>query len=394
MADDFLWIADDHALETVCAELAQSRSVAVDTEFVGEKTYWPVLELVQLAGDDARPAVIDVRAVRDFGPLQALLADPSREKIVHAGAQDLPLLARVVGAAPTPVFDTQIAAAMVGLGAQISYAALAERFAGARVDKSHTMSDWSRRPLESEQLAYAAQDVRHLHAIRAQLGGRLTELGREAWFAEEQALRTEAALRSDEPRDDDLYRIVKDWAKLRGVELAVLHALAKWREDEARARDLPRRRVLPDEALIHLARRPPRARADLSRLPRGVPARAVERHADDLVRVARDAAALPPDAWPQAPERRAPDAPPCLSEILAAVVRATADDAQIASTLLATSKEITALVAHRDDAEPPDLPVVRGWRRALVGETLLMLLRGERTIRIVDGHRLVVEPRD
>lgn len=390
---DFALLASDAALVAFCDGLASSRRIAVDTEFVGEQTYWPVLELVQLAGDDGRPGIVDVRSVRDLGPLRAVLGDPGREKILHAGAQDLPLLARVVGAAPEPVFDTQLAAAMVGLGAQPSYASLVDRLAGARVDKGQTVSDWSRRPLEARQLAYAADDVRHLHAVREALGARLASLGRTAWFEEEQARRVDAALRVHETPEEDFHRTVKDWSRLRGRELAVLRALALWREAEARDRDVPRKRVLPDPALVHLARRPPRSRKDLGRLPRNVPGHLVDRHADAIVSVAREAAALPREAWPVRPEGRAPDLPPGLPEVLAAVVRGVADDTGIAPPLLATSAELAALVAHRDDEAPPDLPVLRGWRRALVGETLLALLRGERVVRIADGRRLVVEAR-
>jgi len=389
----FEYLDNPERLADFCARLASSRRIALDTEFVGENTFYPELELIQLAGDDGAIGIVDARTAGKMEPLGELMADSGREKILHSGSQDIPLLGRHLGAPPRPLFDTQLAAAMVGLGAQVSYAGLAEEFAGARLGKKHTVSDWSRRPLLPQQLAYAADDVRHLHAIRDGLAARLEKLGRMEWFEEEQERRITDAAEPEVIPDEEFHRTVKEWGKLRGRELAVLRELALWREAEAKRKNMPRRRVLPDQALVNLARMAPTRREearDLRHIPQGL----LYRYIDDILPVIERANKLPRDQWPRRAESRTPDVPPGIVEVISAVVRTTAEQEQIAPALLATTSELTALVNNRRRLDDLDLPVLKGWRRELIGEKLIELLDGRLILRIHDGDRLAIESAD
>ena len=390
----FEFIATPAALRDFCARLAPSGPVAIDTEFVGEKTYRPVLELVQVRDVDGLTGLVDAQALPDLGELAAVLTDKSRLKILHAGGQDIPILESAMGAPPWPIFDTQLAAAMVGLGAQVSYANLVSELAGASLGKKHTVSDWSRRPLSADQLEYAALDVAHLHVAHARLQGRLDALGRSAWFDEEQRARFEDARRStvaDLP-PEEFHRSVKEWAKLRGRKLAILRELALWREEVAREMNLPRRVVMPDSGLVHLAQFAPTTREQARDL-RQVPPGPLNKRLDEILAVVARGLALPKDKRPRKPPTERMDTPPGLVELVASLVRTIAEEWGIASTLIATTSEMNDLVNNRRRLREVSLPVLKGWRREMVGEQLMGLLEGRLAVYIADGERLAIEER-
>jgi len=383
-------VATDAALAAVCARVEKTSVLALDTEFVGENTYYPSLELVQLFDGDGTVALIDAQAIGDWKPLARLLANAGILKLLHSGSQDLSLLARVTGEAPRPLFDTQLAAAMAGLGEQISYANLVREFVGVTLEKGETVSNWSQRPLRDAQLEYAALDVMHLHQVHRALHERLVELKRLDWFEEEQQARAALATREEELDEDELYRNVKEWSKVPESKLVILQELARWRENTARATNVPRRQLMPDAALVGLARLAP-AKADDLRNQRQLPMGPVMRHRDELIEVVRRARAIPKDQWPRKREGLRPDLPSGVVEILQAFVRAVAEEQSIAPSLLVTTSDLQTLVTLRHKLDTVDLPVLRGWRREMIGDKLIGVLDGRIRVRIDNRDRLVFE---
>ncbi|MGH7232834.1 MAG: ribonuclease D [Nitrospiraceae bacterium] len=377
------YITEPGALEALCRRLRQTTRIALDTEFVGEETFIPRLELIQIASHD-EAAAVDFPALSGHASLDALWAvicDPAIEKIVHAGRQDLELTAMHAGRIPTPFFDTQIAAAMVGYGAQIAYAGLVQRVTGKRLAKSHTFTNWSQRPLTKEQITYALEDVQFLLPIHDRLRARLKTLGREEWLREEfTRLQGSLGERSREPQDR--YQRIRGWDNLQPRAAAVLRELASWREGEAKRRNVPRGRVLRDEVLLQVARQAP-TKPDELRAIRGVHPSEVDRSGDALLRIIQHALALPASEWPEIPRERKPE-PEATGkmELLQAVLKARALDKDISPTLLATAADLQALVDAKEDPERLNLPILQGWRRTLAGDMLLQLLSGKVAVAV------------
>jgi ribonuclease D len=293
---------------------------------------------------------------------------------------------------PVPLFDTQLAAAMVGIGAQVSHTNLVRELLGIAIRNNQTVSDWSRRPLTAAQLAYAAEDVAYLHKLRHKLEERLRDLGRWEWMREEQSRRVEEAATSSHVPDDECYRLVKEWGKLSGQKLAILRDLAAWREREARARNTARRQIISDQALVGLARLAPSKREDVRNV-RYLPQGQVYRHIDALLPVIERAKKLGPEDWPKKPSPPKLDVPVGMVELFQALARSVAEAKSIAPALLATTGELQALVNNRDRLDHLDLPVLTGWRREVIGEQLLALLDGRMHLRIEDRERLVIDER-
>ncbi len=377
------YVTDQRTLESLCHTLRQSPRLALDTEFVGEDTFIPRLELIQVA-TTTTAAVIDFPAVQASGSLDAfweLICDTKIEKIVHAGRQDLDLFATHAGQIPKPFFDTQIAAAMVGYGAQVAYANLVQRLHGTKLAKAHTFTNWSARPLSDDQVAYALEDVAFLLPIHTHLQDRLNTLGRLEWVSEEfSRLETVVGEKGREPQER--YQRIRGWDTLKPKGAAVLRELAAWRESEARRRNVPRGRVMRDEVLLQLARHPPKSVNELRGL-RGVHSSDVDRHGEQLLATITSALALPPAAWPEVPRERKPDPESTgIVELLQAVLKAHAAEEGIAPTMLATSADLQTLVEAKQNRTTLDVPILRGWRRQLAGDLLLQVLDGAVTITV------------
>ncbi|MCS6897985.1 MAG: ribonuclease D [Nitrospira sp.] len=377
------YISSARALREFCARLRDSSRLALDTEFVGEDSFVPKLELIQVATDDVA-AVIDFPAVRSGNALDffwEILCDPAVQKVVHAGRQDLDLFAIHAGRIPKPFFDTQIAAAMVGYGSQVAYASLVQRVHGAKLDKAHTFTNWSARPLSPDQLTYALNDVTYLLAIYDHLRARLSKIGRLEWAFEEFS-RLELTVGEMRRDAHDRYQRVRGWDSLKPKAAAVLKALAAWREDEAKRRNSPRGRVMRDEVLLQLARHPPRTVQDLRNV-RGLHESEVSRSGEALLTVINAALALPPSEWPQVPrERKTEPESAGLVELLQAVLKARAAQEDIAPTMLGTTADLQALVDAKTNGAPADLPLLKGWRKQLVGDLLLQVLEGKLAVKI------------
>jgi ribonuclease D len=374
-----VYVDDTAGLRAVCRELAAEERFGLDTEFVGERTYVPQLELVQVA-TRSQCALIDCQLVRSLDPFFELLWNEKIEKVVHAGQQDLELFCNLTGRMPVPVVDTQLAAAMVGYGAQAGYAQLVERLLGVSVDKSETLTDWSRRPLTEAQFAYAADDVRFLLPLYDRLRAKLSELGRWSWVLEE-CRRLEGATRSEPLDPAEAYLRVRGRGSLRAKGLVVLRELAAWREDVARQRNKPRATIARDEALVEIARKAPTSVAGLRSL-RAVRSRELDRQSEAVVERVRQALETPRDQWPQPPPTQGPTPSTGVVELLQAVLRLRADEACIAPSMLATHADLMQLVQRHAAGEGASLPIMQGWRRKIAGADLLALLEGRATLAL------------
>jgi ribonuclease D len=379
------------ALEAFARDACAAGRIALDTEFMGEGRYRTLLCLIQLAvpreGGGDRVEVIDPLAPDlDGAPLVALLADPAIQVVVHAGRQDIALMRRRFATDVTNVFDTQVAAAFVGLGAQPSYEALLADAVGVRVAKGASFTRWDARPLSPEQLDYAREDAVHLLALAAELERRLVAGGRLRWAREE----CKPLERSSDERDPEAI-----FARLPRVRSLSAHArplareLVLWREQTAARTDRPVQSVLGDPVLMEIARRKPASQRELEQIRGAGSARG---RAAEVLAVVRRARGAPPD--PPLDERRAPPPQPEDAPLIAlaeALLRARALEAGLAYELLAARADLQAIVAaQRLGAAEVDVRTLRGWRRDLVGEELLALLDGDVSLSVRDGHLRVV----
>lgn len=372
------YITSTIALGELCEQLRDSPRLALDTEFVGEESFVPRLELIQVA-TECTAAVIDFPAVRSASLLDKFwetVCDSRIQKIVHAGRQDLDLFAVHAGQIPKPFFDTQIAAAMVGFGPQVAYANLVQRVHGKRLDKAHTFTNWSARPLSQDQLVYALEDVTFLLAIHDHLHTRLSNLGRLQW-ADEEFSRLEGVVGEARREPQERYQRIRGWDQLKPKSAAVLRELAAWREGEAKRRNVPRSRVVRDEVLLQLARHPPRHQDELRNV-RGLHVSETDRNGESILTAIQTALALPSSAWPVLAKERKPESESNgFVELLQAVVKARALEKEIAPTLLATTADLQELVDAKMNRSALDLPLLKGWRRTLVGDLLLDALDGK-----------------
>jgi ribonuclease D len=372
-------IADTKSLEQLCKRLAQAPNVAVDTEFMRDTTYWPRLCLVQVAGPDAEAVIDPMAKGLELKPLLKLMADARVLKVFHAARQDMEIFFHMMGDVPRPIFDTQVAAMVCGFGEQVSYETLVSHYTGARVDKSSRFTDWSHRPLTDRQLAYALSDVTHLRTVHAGLSERLHKTGRERWLDEEMATLLDPVTYRLHPEDA--------WQRLkpRGMSrkaLGVLKELAAWREREAQKRDLPRGRLVKDEALLEIAASQPRRIEDLARvraLPRGNAEGPIGKA---LLEAVARGLALPADALPAPSER--PQLPRGLGpviEMLKVLLKMTCEKHHVAAKLVASVADLERIAAGA-----ADVLALNGWRREVFGDDAVALLEGRLGLVVERGH--------
>lgn len=372
------YIDTTEALQAFCNRIAGADWIALDTEFLREKTYFPKLCLLQVATPGV-VACIDPLALDDLDPLLDLIFDPGITKVMHAARQDMEIFFQLRGAAPAPVFDTQIAALLLGYPDQIGYGNLVREMLGVSLDKLHTRADWSLRPLSEAQLQYAADDVIYLVQVYQQLQAKLQQLGRLEWLAEDFEQLTSAALYHTHP--EQAWLKVKGGNRLKGASLSVLQALAKWREELASSRDRPRGWVLRDDALIEVARHKPVSVAVLGKL-HGLNERLVSKSGDELVALVAQAVDSKPKPFPNAAERlRLTPAQDALVDVMLALVRLSGAQHALNPAVLASRKELEKLALGNADTD-----VMHGWRRKLVGERLQALLDGELSLSVRDGQ--------
>ena len=365
----------------LCGRLRQEPWITIDTEFMRERTYYPELCVVQLAGK-ADVAVVDAQAPgMDLAPLGALLADEAVLKVFHAARQDVEIFLELFGSVPKPLFDTQIAAMVAGFGDQVGYDALVQALSGGQIDKAHRFSDWSARPLSASQLSYAAADVTHLRTVYERLQARLERDGRQDWVAQEMAALDDPATYRADP--ETIWERLRPKTNNRRM-LGMLRAAAAWREREAQRVNVPRQRLVKDESLLEIAATAPATPEALSRV-RGVTRGFAEnRSGAGLLAALKEAGSLPDSALPPVPRGKDAARPsPALVALLKVLLAAKSEEHHVAPKLLASSEELDRLAG---DAEA-DVPALQGWRREVFGADALALRAGQITLG-VDGKRV------
>ena len=374
-------ITTTDALAALCTRLAAEPFVAIDTEFMRERTYYPELCVVQLGGADD-VAVIDAQAAGlDLAPLAALLANPAVVKVFHAARQDVEIFLYLFGVVPTPIFDSQIAAMVAGFGDQVGYDALVSSLTGGAIDKSHRFSDWSARPLSTAQVVYAAADVTWLRVVYERLLEKLSQEGRAPWVAEEMAVLADPLTYRPDP--ETMWERLRPRTSNRRL-LGQLRAAAAWREREAQRIDIPRQRLLKDESLLEIAATAPTTAEALGRV-RGVTRGWAEgKTGQSLIAALLEAAALPDDALPDAPRGREGARPsPALVALLKVLLAAKCEQHNVAAKLLASGEDLDRLATE----EEPDVPALHGWRREMFGDDALALKAGAITLGVA-GKRV------
>lgn len=366
-------------LAAFCKPLAHAEFIAVDTEFMRERTYWPKLCLAQVAGPEDAAAIDALAEGIDLSPLDELMANPKVLKVFHAARQDLEIFYLRLNKVPAPLFDTQVAAMVCGHGEAASYESLATKLAKARIDKSSRFTDWSRRPLSERQITYALSDVTHLRVVYEKLQRQLGQNGRMSWIAEEMAVLNDPATYRADPE--------LAWRRLkpRGASprlLGVLKEVAAWRERTAQRIDIPRQRLLRDEQLLEIASHSPRAVEELA-LTRGLGRGFAEGWQGREVMEAIEKARNTPEA--ELPTRdRHPEqirAPGAVVDLLRTLLRLKAEEAGVAARLVANADELDRLAAGKRDE-----PVLRGWRNEVFGKNAVDLIEGRLALALDGEH--------
>lgn len=375
--NNFLYVDTSAALLELCTNLQNADVIALDTEFIRDKSYYARLCLLQIATDDL-VACIDPLALENIDCLIEILYDPGKLKLLHAARQDLEIFFDQFGKIPTPLFDTQIAAALLGFSDQAGYASVVEQLLGVQIDKTSTRTDWAQRPLSPSQLAYAADDVRYLLQLYPLIIQKLTALDRQGWLDEDFNDLADPGLYEKDPAS--AWRRVSGHSKLKSRQLAMLQQLAAWRENQAHQRNKPRKWILPDDVLLSLARQTPTTLEQLSRI-RGIPTVTVKQSGDSLISTINAALVLPKEQWPTPPKtvRPTPEQE-CLTDTLMAYLRLLGQQNSISPATLGTRREIEKLV--RGDR---DIPILHGWRAHIAGEPLLDMLDGKTVLIVIDG---------
>ncbi len=375
-------------LEAACLRMARHPFVTVDTEFLRETTFWPILCVVQLATDEEALAIDALADGLDLEPLLGLMADERVVKVFHAARQDLEIFWKLSGVLPTPLFDTQVAAMVCGYGDQVSYSELVHSVCHVAVDKSSRFTDWARRPLAEAQIEYAIGDVTHLRDVYKALTKRLAATGRQSWLEDEMKALTTPEIYEQHP--ERAWERYKSRAR-KPRDLAVLMELAAWREREAQARDVPRSRVLKDDVLIELALAAPRsleALGNLRAFPRGMER---SRAGGEILEAIERGLARDPKSLPKVERERRNGANVAATvELLKVLLRQVSEESGVAGKLIATVDDLEA-IAGNDKA---DVAALAGWRRKLFGQRALELKHGRLALTVENGMVVTLEWRD
>jgi ribonuclease D len=374
------------ALEALCRKFSADEFITVDTEFMREHTFWPILCLIQVAGE-SEEAIIDPMADGiDLSAFYDLMADESVLKVFHAARQDIEIFVAASGHAPTPIFDTQVAAMVCGFGDQVGYEALVRKLAGEQVDKSSRFTDWSRRPLTDKQLRYALSDVTHLRVVYEKLKASLLVNGRASWLNEEMAIISSSDTYKSHPEDA--------WKRLKfrprnARQLGIAIAVAAWREQRAQTKNMPRQRIIKDDAIGELAQQAPKDKAALSKLralPKGLADGGL---GDEILQAVKRGLEMDKDELPQLdpPKGPQPEGASAIADVLKLGLKVVAERENIAPRLIANASDLEELAGNGGDG----LAIMHGWRRELFGDIALGLKQGNLMIGIRDGKPDIIE---
>ena len=369
-------------VDEFCRYLADQPYVAIDTEFMRDRTYWPKLCLVQLAGKDRFAAIDPLAPDIDLEPLFDLMANPSVVKVFHACRQDVEIFYHLTGRTPTPIFDSQLAAMVLGYGDEVGYESLVTKIAKVRIDKSSRFTDWSRRPLSEQQLDYALADVTHLRVIYERLLAELEEAGRTDWANQELAELTSADTYEQPP--ELAWKRVKIRSKDRRF-IAIVQALASWREREAQNRDLPRNRIIRDDLMMEVAANRPTSPEEIAKLRRiSVDKRSMAGMADAI----QSALDLPKDELPKLPTpNKLPRGIGPVVDLLRVLLKFQCEEHHVAQRLVANTGDLEAIAAD----DHADVRALRGWRYEVFGKAALDLKHGRLGLAIANEKITVFE---
>ena len=376
-----LYIDTPDQLRDLCNRISSSPWIVLDTEFLREKTYFPKFCLLQIAANDV-VACVDPLALESLDPLFEILYDPGITKVFHSGRQDMEIFFHLCGKLPGPVFDTQIAAPLLGLGEQISYAAMVAELLAVNLAKSHSRTDWTRRPLSPEQLRYAADDVIYLEQAYLAMLPRLEKLGRLSWLIDDFEELLDPSNYQNPP--ESAWQRIGGANQLKNKPLSIIQSLAAWREQTARSQDLPRGWVLKDDALLDLARQQPITLEEL-KLVRGIDERVLKRHGAVICRLIQEASSRNPaplDRKTRSDKKTIEQE--SVLDLLMAVVRLRAAQNTLNPAILASRKDLEQLF----DGDP-HARLLHGWRKAMVGDELTSVMQGKITLKIEDGNLLI-----
>lgn len=371
-------------LAAACARMARHPFVTVDTEFLRETTYYPLLCVAQVATTDEAVVIDTLAPGIDLTPFFDLLANEKVVKVFHAARQDVEIVWHMAGKIPHPIFDTQVAAMVLGYGDSISYDQLVQRITGDQLDKSNRFTDWTRRPLTDAQMAYAVSDVTHLRDVYLKLSGDLEKRGRTSWVESEMDVLTSPETYRADPE--------RAWERLKSrarkpKDLAVLMEVAAWREREAQTRDVPRSRVLKDDVIGDIAVQHPNSIEKLGHLrslPKGFEK---SRWGEQIVEAVQRGLERDPKTLPRMDRFKPAPNGAATVELLKVLLRMTAEKNGVAAKVIATVDELDRIAAD-DEA---DVPSLKGWRRELFGEKALALKHGKLALAVERGRVVAVE---
>lgn len=363
-----IWIDQDDQLTELCASWRQQAAIAIDTEFMRSETFYPIAGLLQV-GDGKGCYLIDPLMINDNAPLRELMLDPAVTKVLHSCSEDLEVFQRWLGVVPAPLFDTQVAAAFAGLGFSLGYSSLVKHLLNTEIPKDETRSDWLQRPLSAAQLNYAALDVAHMLVAYGKLLQLLKANERLEWVKSDCADLVASARKPDD--FSDAYQKVGFAWKLRPQELAILRDLCIWREREARARDIPRNRLIKEPALWEIARKKVQDLTYLQKIP-DIPSRTVKNDGETIVKIVSDALKGAESSWPLRLDPPLAQSEGPLMKSLKNFVREFAERQQIPAEVLIRKKDYEFIVRSGMNGGSYQLPVrLQGWRFGLIGEGLL-----------------------
>ena len=367
-----LYINNTDNLRKLCSKLTQGNWITLDTEFLRETTYRPQLCLIQLGNADII-ACVDPQVINDLSPLYELLENKNIVKVLHAANQDLEIFYQNMGTVPSPIFDTQIAATLLGHGEQIGYGKLVELVCKIQLDKSQSRTDWSRRPLSNKQISYATDDVRYLRDVYHQLCSELNELGRTDWLNTDFDTMTQSA--KYEPDMDNIWKRVKQHNRLHGVQLAVLKHLAQWREEKAIKNNKPRKWISSDNLLIDLSRTLPNTENELSIL-RSIDTNFIKHHGQFILKLIAEAKQTPKEQWPVIKkfEKLSPNQE-AMVDYLWAAAKLKATEHNITLSSVTTRKELERLITGDHSVN-----IMKSWRHDLIGTDLAAILKGKKLL--------------
>jgi ribonuclease D len=380
---DYTYIDSHQKLADFCIRIETADYCAIDTEFVREKTYYPVLALIQIATEQ-HMGCIDPLAFDDFEPLKKLLQKPDLIKVFHSSSQDLEILFQSYNQIPTPVFDTQLAAAVLGYNHQIGYADLVQNVTGVQLEKKYTRANWVHRPLTEGELNYAMDDVRYLMPVYRHLKAELEAKNRGAWIEKElQSMSAESTYQLDTTQ---LWKKLKGSQKLKGVQLQIASLLCQWREQLAQKKNLPKRWVIKDELIFDIARLKPGSVSELATI-RDANEKFVEQHAKAVFDIISEAEAIDSSEWPKRDKIKVlTSGQQSIGDCLMALCREIAEENNIALATLATRKDIDNLIINRKNSQ-----LSQGWRFEMAGGKLLDFIHGQTGIAVEDnGIKLIV----